>query len=556
MDFLKQQLDRIQQQLAGLNASQKMLAACLVAIIVMTVLWWGSFAGRSEMTPLFQQALDPAEAGRIVQELAARGIKADLSADNRVTVPAADLPRAFAGLAATEALPKDQAIDFESFMKGLNPFASVKMGDAHLLQFKTARLSEVIREFPGVKKAQVFIDPTDKFAFNGGSIVPSATVSITVRNPKEFGQQLVDGAANLVLGANAGLQLKNVKVLVNGSSRRLSDPDNGGTDNTGLLALREQFQEKYENKVKQFLGIPGVSVSVTIAMNDETIRTKSRMVDKEKTVSKEVEIKEKTRESVGAAGAPGGEPGAQPNVGMSIASTAVPAPGGGTYTETETDTKLQVLPSTVDEDRVKNPGLGEVTALAVLVPKSYAVFDLTHGKKDPPEPTAAEIDTWFTNKLPDLRNSAKTAIGLKSDELVSIAMYTDPFPAQGGGGPSLADTPGLGSSFTAMAGTHSREIILGGLAVVSLFMVSMMVRRSGPAPAAVATAAAPMMPMPVLDASEMLAGEVSEGKSMLDAMELDEDAVRAQQMVEQVSSMVEENPDAAASLVKRWMSRT
>ena len=209
MDFLKQQLDRVQQQLAGLNASQKMLATCLVAIIVMTVLWWGSFAGRSESTPLFQQALEPAEAGRIVQELAARGIKADVGADNRVTVASDDWNRAFAALAVAEALPKDQAIDFDSFMKSLNPFASVRMGDAHLLHFKTKHLSEVIREFPGVRKAQVFIDNTDKFAFNGGSVVPTATVSITVRDPKAFGQQLVDGAASLVLGANAGLQWKN-----------------------------------------------------------------------------------------------------------------------------------------------------------------------------------------------------------------------------------------------------------------------------------------------------------------------------------------------------------
>ena len=41
--------------------------------------------------------------------------------------------------------------------------------------------------------------------------------------------------------------------------------------------------------------------------------------------------------------------------------------------------------------------------------------------------------------------------------------------------------------------------------------------------------------------------------AMLDGMELDEDAVRAQQMLEQVSTMVEENPDAAANLVKRWL---
>jgi flagellar biosynthesis/type III secretory pathway M-ring protein FliF/YscJ len=39
-------------------------------------------------------------------------------------------------------------------------------------------------------------------------------------------------------------------------------------------------------------------------------------------------------------------------------------------------------------------------------------------------------------------------------------------------------------------------------------------------------------------------------------MELDQDAVHAQQMVEQVSTMVKENPDAAANLVKRWLNKT
>ena len=49
---------------------------------------------------------------------------------------------------------------------------------------------------------------------------------------------------------------------------------------------------------------------------------------------------------------------------------------------------------------------------------------------------------------------------------------------------------------------------------------------------------------------------VVKGDSMLDGMELDEDAVRAQQMLEQVSTLVEENPDAAATLVKRWLNRS
>ena len=59
MDSLKTQFDRIQQQLAGLSASQKMLAACLVVIIVMTISWWGRYAAVPEMEPVVDRALSP-----------------------------------------------------------------------------------------------------------------------------------------------------------------------------------------------------------------------------------------------------------------------------------------------------------------------------------------------------------------------------------------------------------------------------------------------------------------------------------------------------------------
>ena len=49
--------------------------------------------------------------------------------------------------------------------------------------------------------------------------------------------------------------------------------------------------------------------------------------------------------------------------------------------------------------------------------------------------------------------------------------------------------------------------------------------------------------------------EASGGNAALDGMELNEDDVRTQQMLDQVSTMVKENPDSAAALVKRWLSR-
>ena len=99
-------------------------------------------------------------------------------------------------------------------------------------------------------------------------------------------------------------------------------------------------------------------------------------------------------------------------------------------------------------------------------------------------------------------------------------------------------------------------------------MVSMLVRKSGPTIESGASMSSGGMTMPgagsTVNAMLAKAGlkmprddaaEVGEGGQALDGVELDDETVRAQQVVDQVSTLVKENPDAAASLVKRWMSR-
>src|SRR3954471_9396985 len=74
MEFVKSQFDRIQRQLNGLSASQKMLTGALVAIMVMTLMMWGRYAGEAEFVPVLEQALSQDELSRITTELSAKGI--------------------------------------------------------------------------------------------------------------------------------------------------------------------------------------------------------------------------------------------------------------------------------------------------------------------------------------------------------------------------------------------------------------------------------------------------------------------------------------------------
>jgi flagellar biosynthesis/type III secretory pathway M-ring protein FliF/YscJ len=98
---------------------------------------------------------------------------------------------------------------------------------------------------------------------------------------------------------------------------------------------------------------------------------------------------------------------------------------------------------------------------------------------------------------------------------------------------------------------------VGVLALMSLVMVSMMVKKGTPMPIVTASAAVPEVEEAVtIGSDETVAGEVGESDQALDGMELDSGTVKAQQMIEQVSTMVKENPDGAANLVKRWLNRS
>src|SRR5947209_16235247 len=106
MDFLKSQFDRIQQQVSALTPSQKMLTGTLVTIMVMTLLWWGRYAGTAEMEPVLDQSLSQDEAGRIATELARQHIEYKNSGD-RILVPSDRKLDALAVLSYNSALPKD-----------------------------------------------------------------------------------------------------------------------------------------------------------------------------------------------------------------------------------------------------------------------------------------------------------------------------------------------------------------------------------------------------------------------------------------------------------------
>ena len=546
MDAIKARLARISQQLAGLSASQKMLTASLVAIMVMTLLWWGKFAGNPEMEPVLNQSLAADDIAIMTRQLDARGLSYQIVGD-RLMVPADKKMQILAELGFAQVLPSDTSAGFNEIIQQMSPFDSQSQKDRMWLQATQVTLAQVIRGFPNVTNATVMIDPRSERRIEG-SVTPSASIIITTRNGAGNPKQLATAAADVVAGSQSGLKPSRISVVINGMTVRLSDDnDQSMARGSEFIDLTRSHEKYFRDKVEEQLSfIRGVMVSVTVKLNTKQVSERQTTVDPKNFLQKETRVETENTES--STGGPGGEPGVQANTSAQVPQ-GVGASGGVSTTE-KTRTDFMVESSKKDTTTLAPAGDAQVVAASVRVPRSYFV-NILRARNKGADPDDVAVEAFITSELPKIRDDVKMCTNLIDDDSVRVETYADLDPSLD---PSGNPMPEIASSgITVALGGHTREIAIGGLALVSLFMLMMMVRKSQPAPL---IASIPELgPTPNLGGVEEAIGTVGDGNPMLDAVELDEDAVKTQQMMEQVSNMVKENPDAAASLVKRWLNR-
>src|SRR5436309_10262170 len=158
MELFKTQINRIQQQLAGLTISQKMLTGTLVAITVITLVWWARYAGTPEMEPLSSKPMSGDELVHAQNALGAYNIANKVSADGKLLVPSEERNRALGVLAYEGALPADTSDVMQEALGSLNPFDSEATSRKKWDYAVNRSLAAVFRTIPGVATAQVTMD--------------------------------------------------------------------------------------------------------------------------------------------------------------------------------------------------------------------------------------------------------------------------------------------------------------------------------------------------------------------------------------------------------------
>ncbi|MDB5294880.1 MAG: fliF [Phycisphaerales bacterium] len=557
MDLVKSQFARVQQQLAGLTPSQKMLSGALVTIMVMTLWLWGRYAGTPEMEPLLDMTLAQEDIARIGTRLTAAGIDHKVGTDGRMLVPADRRVQAVATLGFENMLPKDASNGFDKAIAKLTPWDGQDRQSAMFNRAKELMLEEYIGGFPGVSSAKVIIDKTSQRRIGDGNIEPSASVSVALRNPDANAKAMAKTIAHFVSGAHAGLTVKRVKVVVNDRLIPVQDDTAAGADMGADASLDVQYQaeKKLTDKIQNyFKDIDDLRVAVTYRVNNSTKTSDKVLYDREKSLIELQQSTKRDKENTNRQNAPA-EGGVMPNVGTMPAS---PPAGSERADNDNTESMTNFIAPGLEKLSVHTPA-GEATAtgVTVRVPRSYLVRAAKNGDPTAKEPDAASLDNAAKAEFAKIRRAVGALTQITSQDAITVDDFVDAVPVPT---VQLAGAGGIGAVVT----SNVKEIALGGLAIVSLFMMSMIVRKGAPIPVhSVATSAAagggataklPSGPT-TLSAFEAMVGEVAAQDPTLDGMELDDDTIKTQQMLSQVTSLVSESPDTAAQLIKRWMNQ-
>ncbi|HQY89215.1 MAG TPA: hypothetical protein PK402_11195, partial [Tepidisphaeraceae bacterium] len=496
------------------------------------------------MIALFDATLPSDQLTQVTAALDSVGIEYTESG-GKIMVPAEKRLAAWSQTSYVGALPQNSQSAFDKMLESVNPWDSTGVLKERFNRAREVTLSQMMTQWKGVSKADVVIDSREKIGVIQ-KIEPSATVSILTRNSGGNPRKLAETAADTVSGAIAGMKRSNVQVVVDGMSYLIRDRDEGMGGNDIIDMLRSHEERVEEKILAHFSYIRGLTVGVTAELNTKTIQTRAREANKAGSLSLPRNEVSETVENSSKPGAT--EPGALPNIGIGESGMA----GGGSSLEERVDTQFDNEIG-VTETTTRDPaGNAKIVGASLRVPRSYFVQVWKQRHPDEKEPSEDDLAKNMKFEFDAMKADVKNLTGIDADELVSIQDYTelDAAFAPAGSIGSVAPSPGM----TSFATSYIREIGVGLLAIVSLFMVARLVKKSSPTPAQrSASSSSTRSSISSMSAAESVAGVAPEGLSMLTATELDIDSLESRQMMDQVTTLVKEDPEMAANLLRKWL---
>ncbi len=555
MERLRRLLTFIQSRMSVLTLSQRLAIGLCAALIAGSFLWMLQWSSTPDLTPLVTRDFSYAELDAAEKAVKANNIPYEVHGTT-LFVRAADRHNALRILHAANALPEGSLFDMAAAVADQNPFQAPEQRMYSQNYAMGNELAKIIATAPFVKDARVLINPRTKRRLGGASDIPTASVALNLEPNHELNEGMVDGFAKLVAGAVAGLKPQNVAITDVRTGRSYNVPAADDLLSFDALGMEQKREEHLRSKILANLAdVPGVRVAVRVELDTVKRVTQKLKHDAPQTKTESSHSSESAGESRPT------EPGVQANLGTAVTNSG----GGGGNTSEETKVENFEPKVSQTETIEQMPFAVKKVTAAIGIPRSFiaGVFKL----RNPDQPEPKDSDPAFTSlreeQIKRVRASVEKIVMARNPEDVEVDVYPDvEWSVEGGswsrapGGTGVVQAGADGLDPLGLLRTYGPQAGLGVLALMSLFMVSRIANRASRAASGVAAmdiAGGPSGDEPLLASGAYPIGQAAVSESVLTGREVDVETLRYQELGEEVSKLVEKDPEGSAQLIRRWI---
>lgn len=566
MQRLTKLLESVKRLLGDMTTSQRMLLVSLAVVLLMALFVVQQYAGSPTMVPLLDASYPAEDQQAAARYLDSTGVEYESSKAGVVMVSPGARQHLLAQMSQTPgALPDDKTILFRNLIDKQSWVRNNEQNRALETIALQNELAYMLSQWEGIKSANVIIDVPSTRSIGQPSLRPTAAVNIMSTNG--LSQSMVDAIAAFVAGSRAGLAVDRVRIVDGTTGRQMkARSDDQMTAATTQELVTQIEQRKQQQLADMLVYIQGVIVTVhaqvdsthRITTTDATLpegQGSTSLLESETTLTRQ--DNEPSRSA---------EPGVRANTAADITQSTFPA--GATSDENHGETTFENRFGSKVERVIDPRGFATKINAVVNVPRAYFVSiwqdqqrrqkpdDAAAALKDPADgELQAIIDAEVTRikedvqQLVDTSGRDGTLPGEVKVSMIPTMAAIGPAPATAGMGGLLGLGGGAGG---ASLPDLVKTVALGGLAVLALGLVVVTAVKSSKREALPSAAELIGMP-PALGRDSGLVGEAEDAESALTGLELTDDVMQNKKIMEQVSAMIKDKPDIAATLVGRWI---
>ncbi len=542
MEFFRRNWAQLRAFMDGLTPSQKWLIGAISIILVFTLFFVLQYAAKPQLVPISTYASDRRD--EVITRLTSNGIDVDDS-QQQLRVSPTQLNEANALLAEHELMANDTSKAFKDLILRQSPWLSPQQNQQAYMLAQQQVLSRIIAKMRGVKSADVMISMPEHKSFGRTMVRPSASVNVVMQGAGGVDRPLVEAVAGLVSGAVAEMRPTDVAVVdaLAGRSFTVDSADHVSADRK--LADLAKLESYYVSKLRDMLSyIPGVVVAVNVR-TDAVVKRTLHKIELEET---EPLLSERDKEMVTDSPAVAGAPAARSNTQADIEAGSA---RGSKSTTSESEKQFGQKQPILSDHSIESGHNTKEINVSVAIPRSYLV---NRHKADNPEAENAPDDAALQPMVdllvkevenllaPQVKTDQATSVvqaTVVHDSAVTLAAYQAELDAKGVGG--------------MLSGSSATYVSLGVLVLLSLAIMLGMVRRATKSPALPTAEELAGIPPALPEDDEELIGEVAEHDASMTGVEVNDGDLRLQQLADQITSLISENPEESAQLFNRWV---